>query len=106
MQPGTFSTPRSPSDIPKNLPVFNLGPGETGPGTGWTSVGTNVLVRTTDQVYRLHPRVGWQLSAYFTSEHFANPGLSHFRRPASLRAWLTVLVALPRKYWRKLKGEI
>lgn len=88
-----------PNDLPPNQPVVGM----DDVGKGWRRVSVGEKVKTYYQAYMLAPGTpGWRLSSFYTSEQFINQGRSHYRAPASLKAWLTILFPLIRKWFRGL----
>ncbi len=95
--------PEADLHIPKEMPVFTMSDNDI--GEGWQRVGINELVRSSCQVYTVYPFSGWHISSYRTSEGYLNRGVSNYRKPASARAWFTVLFPLIRKQVNHLIGR-
>ena len=71
-----------------------------GVGEGWVPVPIGERLRTHHQYFSFtKPCIGWRMSTYFTCEKAINDGRANYRKPASIMAWLTVIVMLPKKYW-------
>lgn len=93
----------APFMIIHNLPTVHITDQETDPG--WRRVGIGETVKTYYQVYSFFPIIGWKICSYWTNENFVNKGVSNYRQPVSIKAWLTVFPQLMRKQWRHLTKQ-
>ena len=91
--------------IPINLPIVNLRPTEI--GAGWTRVEVGAPIKTSYQLFAwfVDPP-DWVISSFFTSDKEKNSGRQVYRRPSSLRAWVSLLPSLIRKYLRRWAGKV
>lgn len=83
------------------IPTINITNEETDPG--WRRVETGEVVKTYYQCYYFAPEVGWRLSSFWTVEEYRNRGVSNYREPASVKAWLIILPQLVKKVWARVK---
>lgn len=83
--------------LPINQPIVGLEDDQV--GRGWRRVSVNELVRTHYETYLLLPRPHWALGSFFTSDGYRNRGVTHYRAPASLSAWASLVAPLARKWW-------
>lgn len=102
----TPSTPQPP--IPTQLPLTSI----EDVGRGWRRVSLNEPIKSCYQCYSTLPAAGmgigkprgWKLGTFYTREGRLHIGATHYRAPASLRAWATVLLPLVAKlvrgYWK------
>ena len=99
-----MSTSPDPS-LPPNLPIVNLRPTEI--GTGWTRVEVGTPIKTSYQLFAwfVDPP-DWVISSFFTSDKEKNSGRQVYRRATSLRAWISILPSLTRKYLRRWAGKV
>ena len=68
----------------------------------WKRLSIGTLIRAMDQAYILMPPFpGWRMSCFFASDGQRVTGRTTYRRPASLRAWLSIALPLARKLWKR-----
>lgn len=71
-------------------------------GNGWASVAQDSLIKSHYQYLALHRSPpSWILSGFFTSQAYKVNGVN-YRRPVSIRAWVSLTIPLARKWWRRL----
>ncbi len=88
-----------------NMPVLSLDSEQCG-GDSWRVPSIGEVVGTSWQAFSLVPRPRWKMSAYWTHEQYKHSGLTNYRVPVSIGAWLTVLGPLTKKLWKGLwSGE-
>ena len=80
-----------PKDLPPNLPTVNL---EDIGGDGWERPAMGQVIRTYWQAYAFAPKIGWQMSAFYTAEGYTHNGTSNYRVPTKLKTWLIILFPL------------
>ncbi len=90
-------------NLPPNLPTFTM---EEVGEPYWYRPAIGTVVKTHWEVFRLTPRIKWQICAHMTKDGLVHDGRAHYRAPASVRAWWRVLKQLPRKMVRHWRGEI
>lgn len=102
-----MSAPTEPP-IPAQLPMTSI----EDVGAGWRRVSIGEQIKSSFQCYSTLPASGvgmgkpqgWKLGAFYTREGYTHQGASHYRAPASLRAWLTIAIPLAAKlvrgYWK------
>ncbi len=56
----------------------------------WRRLSVGELIRAMDQAYVLMPPAGWRMSCFVAAHGQKVTGITVYRRPASLRAWLSV----------------
>ena len=82
--------PPSSFGLPEHMPVMNISDEDV--GRGWRRVAYGELVRTHYQALLMHEMPGprWRICSYFTDDGYHTKGLTHYRAPASIGAWLSV----------------
>lgn len=90
--------------LPPDQPVINMDASDLGE-SHWRRVNVGELIKTHYQAYVLLPPAGWRLSVFFTSDNQKVTGRTHYRAPASLRAWLQVLPEVVRKWYKRLTSK-
>lgn len=69
-------------------------------GRGWRRVSVGEVIKPSFQAYVLMPpNPGWRISS---CDGMKVTGMTHYRAPASLRAWLTVAPQIARKWYSRL----
>lgn len=71
-------------------------------GRGWRRVAIGEVVKTHYETWLLLPHPHWALGAFFTSDGYRNKGVTHYRAPSSVRAYLSVALPCARKWWARL----
>lgn len=76
-------------------------------GEGWRRVSIGEPIKSSYQAFTFAPgarKPEWRLSSFYSAEGEKVTGRTHYRAPASVRAWLSVLprlaIKLARGYWR------
>lgn len=97
--------PNLPENLPENLPTMGIPHNLL--GDGWAPVAVGEHVKSHYQLYAFFiARPGWVLSSFLTSDGYKNNGRQTYRKPISLRAYLSIIVPLVRKYLRRwFKGD-
>lgn len=89
--------------LPANLPTASI----NSVGLGWKGVAVGEKLRTGDLYWAWHTQTptgepGWILGSFYTSEGRTNQGFQTYKRAASLRARLSILIPVARKVLRRL----
>jgi hypothetical protein len=63
----------------------------------WKRLPAGTLIRSFDQFFLLMPPAGWAMSNFVAADGQRVTGRTVYRRPRSLRAWLTVALPAARK---------
>lgn len=80
-----------------NYPVFTP---DGVDAKGWRIPSIGEPIRTYWMAYVLQPKPQWRISAYWTHQKVLHEGYTHYREPASVRAWMTVLKPLTIKWFK------
>lgn len=90
------------STLPDNLPTAPI----SSVGPGWQAIAVGGALTTWSQYFAFHDHTPsghpqWVLGTYFTSDGKTNLGAQSYRNPTSLRARLSILLPVARKYLRR-----